>query len=332
MKAHPISEIFPVMGPDELAELAADIAAHGLREPVVTYERQILDGRNRWQACKLAGIGQVQTVPYDGDDPLGFVVSANLHRRHLSTSQRAMIAATLANGKHGGDRRQEQGANLPLETVAGAAEALNVSERTVKAAREVNEKGTAGEVQAVRSGDVTVSRAEADIRRKEKDIRDAAAADPDRYREFADRLDAGDKPADVHKAFAKERGRQTTKGEPMKDGTGYDVPMHLRDLFGDPWLLQTAEAVEVFVRDTLKTVKGRVVRKGTAYSFMLCGDILKALECAKEDLEIAHSQITEARPHAVHRACAGKGCKNCRMSGWLPKWRWAELRELGLPL
>ena len=70
---------------------------------------------------------------YSGADPVGFVVSLNLHRRHLNESQRSMVSARLANLSHGGDRKADQDANLRLDvTRVQAAEMLNVSERSVK--------------------------------------------------------------------------------------------------------------------------------------------------------------------------------------------------------
>jgi len=43
----------------------------------------------------------ITTKEYTGNDPLGFVVSLNLQRRHLDTSQRAMVASRLANMAEG---------------------------------------------------------------------------------------------------------------------------------------------------------------------------------------------------------------------------------------
>ena len=89
--AHRLAALVPEMAPDEYDALRADIAAHGLIEPIVTYEGQILDGRNRHRGCLDTGT-EPRFRPYEGDDPLGYVVSANLQRRHLSASQRAVLA------------------------------------------------------------------------------------------------------------------------------------------------------------------------------------------------------------------------------------------------
>ena len=93
---HPLAELFPLMEGAAFEELVADIKAHGLHNPVTLYETNILDGRNRERACEEAGVEPLYDS-YDGDDPLGFVVSQNVARRHLDDSQRAMIAARVEN-------------------------------------------------------------------------------------------------------------------------------------------------------------------------------------------------------------------------------------------
>ena len=93
---HPIANFFPLMKGDEFKRFKKDIRTNKLREPIVIYEGKILDGRNRYLACKELGFS-FDTKPLPaGTDPVAFVVSANIHRRHLNESQRAAIAAQLA--------------------------------------------------------------------------------------------------------------------------------------------------------------------------------------------------------------------------------------------
>lgn len=91
--AHPAADLFPLLPDDELRDLADDIAANGLHEPVWLHpDGRILDGRNRYKACELAGVEPTFRT-WNGDgSPVIFVVSLNLKRRHLTSSQRAMAA------------------------------------------------------------------------------------------------------------------------------------------------------------------------------------------------------------------------------------------------
>jgi N6-adenosine-specific RNA methylase IME4 len=154
---HPLADLFPLIEGSEFDELVADVrASKGVREPITLYQGQILDGRNRYRAAQVAGV-PCETRTYDGDDPVGFVISLNLKRRHLSESQRAMVAAKLATLKDG--QRADLVEGLPI---GRASEMLNVSERSVARAREVNEHGAPELTQAVERGSVSVSAA-ADI-------------------------------------------------------------------------------------------------------------------------------------------------------------------------
>jgi hypothetical protein len=160
LKFHRLADIFPLMEGPKFDALAADIKANGLRETIVLFEEKILDGRNRWHACKKAGV-EPKTKEYRGKDPLAFVISMNLQRRHLDESQRAMVAARLATTRHGEnqDPSGKFAARSDVPTQAEAAGLLNVSERTVRGARKVIEHGTDELKHAVDRGEVSVSAA-----------------------------------------------------------------------------------------------------------------------------------------------------------------------------
>ncbi len=95
MKFHPITNIFPLMAEEEFKDLVKDIRKHGLREPIWTWKGKIVDGRNRYLACEKAGV-KLQLREWDGEGSLvEFIISLNLHRRHLSQSQKAMISENM---------------------------------------------------------------------------------------------------------------------------------------------------------------------------------------------------------------------------------------------
>src|ERR1700756_295998 len=117
LQFHPIANVFPLMQGTEFDNFVTDIRVHNVQEPIWLYEGKILDGRNRYRAAQTAST-ECPTREYKGDNPLQFVISLNLKRRHLNTSQRAMVAEQLATLEHGGDRVSEQAANLPVATQA----------------------------------------------------------------------------------------------------------------------------------------------------------------------------------------------------------------------
>jgi len=95
---HPLSNLFPVMGEVELRLLAADILKNGQVEPIVVLDGQILDGRNRFMACQLADV-EPKTIEFDFNrynrNPGEFVLSMNIHRRHLTPEQKRELIAKL---------------------------------------------------------------------------------------------------------------------------------------------------------------------------------------------------------------------------------------------
>jgi DNA-binding Lrp family transcriptional regulator len=106
MRPHPFADLFPMLPDDELRRLADDIKASGLRQPIIVDKQdRIIDGRNRQAACELAGVTPTYE-PFTGNDNeiLKLVVSLNIHRRHLTESQRAMVAASVANLRIGSNQ------------------------------------------------------------------------------------------------------------------------------------------------------------------------------------------------------------------------------------
>lgn len=96
LKIHPVAVLFPMMGRDELQELAADIKQNGLIQPVILdSEGQVIDGRCRLKACKIAGVRPRFEKLDSKADLKAFIVSANLQRRNLTKGQRALLLAMI---------------------------------------------------------------------------------------------------------------------------------------------------------------------------------------------------------------------------------------------
>jgi hypothetical protein len=133
---HPAAELLPVMSETELRELGEDIKKNGLRTSIVLHGNELIDGRNRLDAMELVGI-KFKAAPVtekvscliacDGSDvfdcrdffngiaglihqlegdPYDFVLSANLHRRHLTGEQKRALIAKLLKAKPEASDRQ----------------------------------------------------------------------------------------------------------------------------------------------------------------------------------------------------------------------------------
>jgi hypothetical protein len=162
MKHHEYANLFPMLPDAELQALSNDISANGLQTPITTLDGMILDGRNRHRACEIAGVDPT-FEEYLGGDPLGFVVSHNLHRRHLTNGQRAMIAARLADLKHGG---QGGTFNAPIgalksegKTRDEAAAQMKIGRSSLDRAKKIQRDGIPELVEAVESGEISVNAA-----------------------------------------------------------------------------------------------------------------------------------------------------------------------------
>jgi len=202
-KWHPAACIFPMLPDDELQELADDIREHGLNEPIVFFEGMILDGRNRWLACKFAGV-EPRTREFSGTrrDALAYVWSTNI-RRNINSSQAAIAVAKRekldaeyastveamrkeASSNKGGDRKSElQKIVTPKtstekqasSTDSKLAEAAGTNRTYVNKGRKIVEQ--APELaDKIERGEMTIPQASTEMRRveKRKELETKAAA------------------------------------------------------------------------------------------------------------------------------------------------------------
>lgn len=192
---HPVASLFPMIGDEELQALADDIKENGQREPIIVAyldeamldEPVVIDGRNRFAACEIAGVEpEFKYVMSLNDRELSpkviadWIISHNLHRRHLTASQRAMVGQGYLEylrkeakrrqgerndlkGNFGTNLSQSSGDDYSTRSVAQAAKIAGVGVGSIKSADFVV-KNDPELAQQVRDRKVTVSAAAKRIR------------------------------------------------------------------------------------------------------------------------------------------------------------------------
>jgi ParB-like chromosome segregation protein Spo0J len=157
----------PSADEDELQNLTDDIRAHGLLDPIVLFEKRILDGRNRAAACESAGV-LPRYVEFQGtrEEALMFVVSHNLKRRHLTKLAIAdtlveaedfnlhyeLGEATTTDIKMSAQKPKKTASSRELAKAAGGA----VSREMINATRKVKERAEPELREAVKRGRIGV--------------------------------------------------------------------------------------------------------------------------------------------------------------------------------
>jgi len=170
LKQHPLSAAFPSMSADDFAALIEDIKINGQREPIIVHEGMVLDGWHRYRACLELGIDPEKFTFGKDKDPVAFVLSQNLHRRHLTPSQRAaaVVACTeWAPAKRPTKDADKRTPGVHLSTNAELAKAAQVHPTTIKDAKAAHKAGLSD---AVKAGAMTAKEAASVARGQSPDV------------------------------------------------------------------------------------------------------------------------------------------------------------------
>lgn len=97
LEIHPIALILPEMGHEEYRKFKEDILGNGVLEPIVLFQGKVIDGRHRYKASRELEIDIEARVWEGGMDPVEYVVSKNIHRRHLTPCQRDIATEDAMN-------------------------------------------------------------------------------------------------------------------------------------------------------------------------------------------------------------------------------------------
>ena len=184
MKFHEMADLFPLIEGDEFKLLCGDIEKEGLNHPVILLDDKILDGRNRYRACIEVGI-EPKYEKFEGEDPLAFVLSENLHRRHLTASQRAALAAEVANMTQS-DAGKQYGGGQDSSTKIGqaisnedASDLFQVAKGYVIEAKAIKEKYP-DKFRELKTGKKTIQQAKREI--VKENVKEQPELPADKYR------------------------------------------------------------------------------------------------------------------------------------------------------
>jgi len=161
-EAHELALIFPPMTEPEFAAFKEDIREHGQHEAIILYEGKILDGLHRYRACQELG-REPRVLRFEGNPRAAaqLVLGRNFHRRHLTASQRALVAAEMCKLRPRGNT-----GTSPYLTAAQASTLMGVGEDLVKDAKHLLRSGDQDLLRSVRDGIQSVSAAVQEKRKK----------------------------------------------------------------------------------------------------------------------------------------------------------------------
>ncbi len=130
---HELSSYLPLLEGEEFDDLVEDIKQHGQIEPVTLYEGKILDGRNRYRACKILKqeliIREWKPSKATGSTPLQYVISENIMRRHLNAAQKTEIGLLLYDEiakQVEEERRKKQSETMKEQYRKGERESIGI--------------------------------------------------------------------------------------------------------------------------------------------------------------------------------------------------------------
>jgi hypothetical protein len=321
VKFHPYADLFPMCSDEVIQQLAEDIGKNGQRQLIIIDDDEmIIDGRHRFLACEIAGVVPVyESFVGTDSEKLAYVVSANIHRRHLTTTERAEIAATIATMKpgdnqHSGKKKKEGGSNDPPSkpvSTKKAAAMMNVSTSSVKrakAAKTPEPKADATPAAPKTASDWKMQRSRAKktaeaLQRALSDLNDLKRIQqlPDSLsciRAIIGQLDAmnGDSPA----------APNTSSASIVLDALDREIPAKFR------------AAHELGI--TLMSI-GRELDKYRQRAKELSeqpgGEWLQ-MQMIDSEVRGLKARFQDAIYHTVCTQCAGKGCQKCQQNGWLP--------------
>lgn len=312
---HPIAAEYPPMAPHDLGRMEQDMRQRGFdpRFPVVLFDGQILDGRNRAAAARAAGVTPAY-VEFSGteEDARLFAQRANEERRHLARDwleqRRAARLERVA-------ALRREGHSLPA-----IAEAEGVSVAQVR--RDLDDAGrTLPGGKVTPAGGVVTGRDG-----RQQPARRTSVPEP-RQPDRDDRQDHPEEAPQEHPADEPQREQPPAAGAVL-DGEGNPVPERLCDIFADAFLAGAVRDLKAWHEaGTVTPILAGIRKRWRHLTYLPLEDACARLEAIDRAFELALDTLRHAAPYAPCAACAGEGCDRCRHGGYLPQWAWEDARR-----
>ena len=302
--------------------LCAMIGDLGVFQPVVVDpDDNLVCGYRRLCAAKRLGHEYVNcVVAEDAGDvrtALRMQMAENVGRKDFTPSEKVELGRLI-------EAAEARGAAKP-DRLNGSVRA---GTETVNVPTDVDPAGPFSNAAKTAAAEVGMSPV---TYAKAKEVVDAAAKEPEKFGDVRAAMDKTGEVAPAHRAVQERK----TKADSLKDAKGVEVPLLLRDVFGDrKWSREALESMRLVARDLEATARA-VQARAAAYPWIPLGAVLERLRGAISFVDEAEALVEANQPHAVCVCCKGKGkvttatgvsnCPDCRGCGWLPEHRWDEL-------
>ena len=174
LEYHEYANLFPETDEEMLDEIVKDMNENGFRtdRPIILSGGKIADGRTRYKAANIAGVGAIYTN-FDGtkEELFKHVIALNLKRRHLTPAQRATLGAELLPEFEKEAKKQQKAggkgkkADKPIRATEEAAKAAGSTKEAVSAAKKVKEKAPE-KFNDMKKGKTTIAKAKRETEEK----------------------------------------------------------------------------------------------------------------------------------------------------------------------
>lgn len=300
---------------EEDRNLRENLLKHGCREPILVWanhDNTILDGHNRYRICTDEGISyKIKAIHLEThQDCVDFICDLQLSRRNSTEEHKDYLRGKRFNSHKSGPGKPKilDANSAPSAELAQATTAKKIASDTGVSVRKVHNDAKFAEAVDELAKPIKNAVLHGDLRATKKDVQALSALSKTEQTEVVAKVERGES-KNVKEAL-KSKAELALGKKGIRDEQGNPIPSHLLEISSTTWKQEALDTIKKLVQ---------VLRKQTIGS----GGTWVNLENALEGLEQARAAVLNSIFYSLCKDCGGKlnGCKSCRKSGWMPKWR-----------